>query len=85
MLGRVASLMDAYTWLWLAWAFAFFAIELPAWLDGKPGGTLSEHIWTSFSVRGKGRFWRVRRGLLALALTMLLYHFLAGGGWLLFD
>lgn len=71
--------------LWLLWAAAFFCIEIPAWLDGKPGGTLSEYVWTLFGVRGKPRFWRVRRAVLLLALGMLGYHFLAGGGWFLVD
>lgn len=77
--------MSAYDWLWVAWFIAFFAIELPAFLDGVPGGTLSENIWRIFSVRGKGRFWRFRRAILLLALGMLFYHFAAGGGWVIFD
>ena len=72
-----------YGWLWLLWIAAFFAIEIPAWKDGVPGGTLSEYVWSLFSTRGKGRLWWVRRAALALGLSMLAYHFLNGGGWLL--
>lgn len=73
-----------YGWLWAAWGLAFFLIEIPAWLDGHPGGTLSEYVWALFSVRGKGRFWVVRRAILAIALVMLAFHFAHGGGWFFF-
>lgn len=77
--------MSGYQLLWLLWGIAFFAIELPAFLNDRKGDTLSEQVWMLFSVRGKGTLWRVRRGLLALALMVLSYHFLAGGGWLVVD
>jgi hypothetical protein len=70
---------------WLAFAAVFLAIEIPAWLDRKPGGTLSELVWGIFAIRSKPRFWRLRRATLALLLAMLTYHLLAGGGWLVVD
>lgn len=69
--------------LWCLWGAAFFAIEIPAWLDHRDGGTLSEYVWTIFGIRGRPRFWRLRRAALALLLALLGYHFLAGGGWLI--
>ena len=77
--------MSAYDWLWLAFLLAFFAIEIPAWRDRKPGGTLSELLWGLFAIRCKPRFWRLRRATLALLLMMLTYHLLAGGGWRVID
>lgn len=74
-----------YGWLWALWLAAFFAIELPAWLDDTPGGTLSEYVWETFGFRGKPRFWRLRRAIGALGLVMLLSHFINGGGWVIFD
>lgn len=73
--------MSGWTWLWLFWVAMFFAIELPAVFDKKPGGTLSEHIWEWFSVKEKSKWWRVRRLVLVVALGVLMYHFLSGGGW----
>ena len=76
--------MSGWTWLWVFWFAMFFAIELPAALDKKPGGTLSEHIWAWFAVRDKPRGWRVRRSILLAALALLFVHFVSGGGWFIF-
>ncbi len=74
-----------YGLLWILWVVAFFAIEIPAWKDGRPGGTLSEYIWSIFAIRVKGPGWVMRRTVLLIALGSLGYHFMAGGGWLIFD
>jgi hypothetical protein len=76
--------MSGWTWAWLFWGAMFFAIEMPAVFNKTKGDTLSEHIWHWFSIRDKGKWWRVRRAVLAFALAILTYHFLAGGGWLVF-
>jgi len=69
-----------YTLLWLGWFAAFFAIEIPALRAGKPGGSLSEHVWDWFSIRGNnGRFVRTRRLALLCGLAWLCTHFLTGG------
>lgn len=34
-----------YTWLWIAWAAGFFAIEISAVVSDASGDTLSEHVW----------------------------------------
>lgn len=76
--------MSGYTWLWVFWMAMFFVIEMPAVFNKDKNDTLSEHIWLWFSIRDKAPWWRVRRAVLALALVVLMYHFLAGGGWLIF-
>ena len=76
--------MSGWTWMWLFWIAAFFAIEMPAVWNKTPNDTLSEHIWSWFSVKDKGKWWRIRRLVLAIALVVLMFHFLAGGGWFIF-
>lgn len=70
--------MDGYTIAWLLWLAMFLAIELPALLDKKPGGTLSENVWDWFRIRDKPRAWTWRRIVLALFLAWLLIHMVAG-------
>jgi hypothetical protein len=74
--------MSGWTWLWIFWLAMFAAIEGAALIHREPGGTFSEHIWAWFSVRDKAAGWRVRRLILAVALVLLMFHFLSGGGWL---
>jgi hypothetical protein len=70
---------DPYTWGWIAWVLAFFALEVPAVRDRRPGGTLSELVWELCSIREKHVGWRWRRiGLLCL-LGWLTVHLLTGG------
>jgi len=76
--------VSGWSWLWVFWIAMFFAIEMPAVLNRTKGDTLSEHIWAVFSVRDKAKWWRIRRAILALALVVLMYHFMAGGGWYIF-
>lgn len=42
--------MDVWTWAWVAWIAAFFAIEIPAVRNDTKGDTLSEHIRYWFRV-----------------------------------
>lgn len=59
--------------LWAAWIVLFFAIEIPAVLNGSPDDTLSEHVWHLLSIGSV--FWFLVAGL----LIWLLYHFLWEG------
>ncbi len=71
--------MNGWTAAWIVWLVAFFAIEVPAILDKQPGNTLSEHFWRWFSIKDKGRGWRLRRTTLLALLAWLVAHFLTGG------
>lgn len=62
-----------WVWLWIGWIVLFFAIEIPAILNGTPDDTLSEHVWGLISLGSF--FWFVIAGL----LVWLLYHFLWEG------
>ena len=77
--------MNGWTFAWILWLAMFAVIEGAALKNPAPGDTLSEHIWTWFSVKDKGTGWRARRITLALGLVALLFHFLNGGGWIIFD
>lgn len=68
-----------WTVAWLLWIFMFFAIEMPAIWDKKPGNTLSEHVWKWFAITGKPKWWRIRRIGLASFLVWLVTHFITGG------
>ncbi|MBT8200506.1 MAG: hypothetical protein KJO36_08305 [Acidimicrobiia bacterium] len=71
--------MSPYTVAWLAWIGFFFAIEVPAILDRRPGGTLSEHVWDWFAIKSKPTGYRSRRFVLVAFLAWLVGHFLTGG------
>ncbi len=69
--------LSAWTVLWLAWLLAFLGIELPSALDGKPGGTLSEHTWDWFSLRSRRPYWFARRVIFVVFwLSLGIGHFL---------
>lgn len=70
--------MSGYTVAWIIWIIMFGAIEGMALIDKDRGDTLSEHIWTWFSVRDKGSGWRIRRGALIAGLSWLVVHLLFG-------
>jgi hypothetical protein len=69
--------MSIWTWLWIAWGVAFFAIEIPAWLRSRTG-TLSDTIrgWA----RVRGGQWTWRRWALLAFLVWLLGHLAFGWG-----
>jgi hypothetical protein len=68
-----------YTFAWLVWLGLFGVIEGFALMRKEKGDTLSEHIWSWFSVKGKGSMWRLRRFSLLAFLAWLVAHFLSGG------
>ena len=68
-----------YTVAWLLWILAFAGIEGTALLSKDPAGTLSDHVWSWFSIRSKGTAWRLRRFALLAGLAWLVAHFLTGG------
>lgn len=72
---------DPWTWGWVAWALAFFALEVPAILRRRAGaqGTLSWLFWELFSVKENHAGWRWRRIALLGALAWLSAHLLTGG------
>jgi hypothetical protein len=70
--------MDGFTVAWLLWLAMFAVIEGVAIFNKRSDDTLSEHVWKWFSVRNKSRGWLLRRGVLALFLTWLTVHMLAG-------
>lgn len=71
--------MDGYSIAWYLWIGWFLIEEGYALWHRDTNATLSGHVWAWFSVRGKGRLWRLRRfGLLAF-LAWLTVHFMSGG------
>lgn len=78
--------MDVWAWLWIAWIGAFLIIEAVAIRRKEPGDTLSEKVWSWFSLRGDKdtlERWQVvlRFGFLAF-WAWLTIHFLSGGRFL---
>lgn len=73
--------MSSFTWLWLIWLGLFAAIEGAAIFNKQQGDTLSEHVWSWFSIRDKGKGWRSRRFVLLAFLAWLVAHFLTGGAF----
>lgn len=70
--------MSGWTVAWILWLAMFAAIEGAALINKGRGDTLSEHIWDWFRIRDKPRQWTLRRGVLAVFLTWLLIHMVAG-------
>ena len=70
--------VPSYSLLWVMWAALFMGIEIPAAIDRKPGGTLSEKIWRLASVNTKARLWRFRRLALLTALLWASVHLVTG-------
>lgn len=70
--------MSGWTVAWLLWGAMFVAVEGAALLNKDYGDTLSEHIWKWFRIKDKPRQWTVRRGVLAVFMTWLSVHFVAG-------
>ena len=70
--------MSPYTWAWIFWLGLFFAIEIPAIVDRRPGDTLTEHVRDWFAVRSKPWGWRARRFMLLAFLAWLAVHFTTG-------
>jgi hypothetical protein len=66
--------LDGWTVAWICWLASFVAIELPGAIDRKPGATLSEHVWSWFSVKDRAPHWLMRRSVLGLFLVALTAH-----------
>lgn len=79
----VADLIDVqlsgWTWFWLLWLGSLVVAEVVAALNTTQGDSLSEHVWSWASMKGKGKLWRVRRLALLGTLTWLAAHLLTGG------
>ena len=73
------GLMDIYTVAWIFWLLLFVAIEGPAIFNKRKGDTLSEHVWSWFSIKQKGAGWRLRRVVLLAFMGWLVLHFMTGG------
>lgn len=74
--------MDIYTIGWLLWITFFVVWEGAALVTKRvPGATLSSHVWKWFSIKNKGRAWRLRRLALLAGLAWLSLHFLTGGNF----
>jgi len=71
--------LSFYTIAWIGWGVYFLAVEIPALLNDKKGDTLSEHLWNWFSIRRKGRAYRLRRFILGAFMFWLSLHFMTGG------
>lgn len=71
-----------WTALWIVWIGIFLVLEGIALFDKTPGNTLSERTWDWFSVRGRGRAWRLRRFVLLSFMAWLAVHFLTGGAFI---
>lgn len=62
---------------WIFWIVGFIVIEGKAIMDarkGKPGGTLSEHIWAWFDIEERESNWTGKRIALVAGLVWLLAH-----------
>jgi len=70
--------MSGYTVAWIMWGLMFAAIEGAALFDKDRGDTLSEHVWSWFSVKDKGVGWKQRRAALGAFLTWLTTHLVTG-------
>ncbi|HUU58955.1 MAG TPA: hypothetical protein VMZ50_05380, partial [Phycisphaerae bacterium] len=68
-----------YSNAWYVWFAWFFLVEAPAVWSERKGDSLSEHGWNWFSVKRKGKAWRLRRLSFASFLVWLTLHFLSGG------
>ena len=68
--------MSGWTVAWLLWIAMFAGIEGVALARKQRGDTLSEHVWSWFSIRDKSAGWLLRRGFLAVFLVWLSVHFL---------
>lgn len=53
---------------WMLWLLAFLLLEIPAALDKRPGGTLSEQVWRWLP---DWRLWAILAGLLVSLLGHL--------------
>lgn len=72
-----APLRPVFTWIWVVLGTAALITEFVALFSKKPGGTLSEHVWKVLKVgdaRPTSAVW-VGRGVLAVFLVWLLFHF----------
>lgn len=78
--------MDIWTILWVGWLAIFVVLEGIAIVRSDRGDTLSEKVWSWFSLKGpKGELsaWRAVTRFLFLAFwAWLTIHFLSGGAWL---
>ena len=70
-----------FTALWIILLVMFGAIEGVVLFNKKSGDTFSEHVWSWFSIKGKGWGWRGRRFALLALLAWLAAHFLTGGAF----
>jgi type II secretory pathway component PulL len=68
-----------YTIAWIFWIAYFLVVEFDALLHNDAAGTLSDHIWAWFSMRGYGNYWRLRRFILLAFLAWLAAHILTAG------
>lgn len=64
---------------WILWVLWFAIEEGYALATHNMAGTLSDHVWYWFSIKGHSDFWRLRRFMLLSFLAWLSLHFLTGG------
>lgn len=64
-----------YAALWIAWAAAFFAIELTALFTGRAQFTLSDFLWRAEEV---SQAWTFLRFFIAAACVWLFFHLVLG-------
>lgn len=80
MKSPTAPLRPVFTWIWVALGTVALVTEFVALFSKKPGGTLSEHVWKVLRAgdpRPSSAVW-VGRGIVALFLTWLIFHFSLG-------
>lgn len=62
-----------YVWLpWIGLIVYFFAFEMRAVLDNRPGGTLSEAIWRVLGIKDQPSGWVQARRIGCIALVAVL-------------
>ena len=72
--------MDKFTIAWIFWLLYFLVVEFDAILSNDIPGTLSEHIFAWFCMKGqRGKFAHLRRVVLLCFMAWLSAHMVTGG------
>ena len=69
--------------VWIGWLALFLIYEIYGAVAKTKYDTLSENVWDWFGVKTKKKYGFWRRGILAVFMGVLTFHFVLGspGGW----
>lgn len=73
--------MGIWGQLWILWAIYFGVVEGAALISKAPGATLTAHIVSWLSLKGKATGWLFRRAGWLSFLGWLVYHFVVRINW----